>query len=314
MTQSNPDRSLVQQDENLRIYILNPHAATARYVSSAYSALWSLPLAHLTFSGSLIARLCNERIFAHQPFGRLNGTVDSGYYVITSGDKACLLFFSEPKDAVSLHRYGDCPWRFLMKKSLFSAAILVSAYLIINGCSRQAETEREADNEASASDAKDAAEQSLTKAGQSAEAVAAEVVQAARLSVTATKLAVTSAVQNDKEAAMELASKAAAAAQRAEEKIKATNSEIVGTVDENAKKAESLARASVAATGEAFAKAKASVEAGAKSDAAAAKTAALDAEQAAIKASAAAVEASKAATAAAKETWKKEMNETNTQD
>ena len=90
--------------------------------------------------------------------------------------------------------------------------------------------------------------------------------------------------------------------------------EIVGAVNENAKEAESLAKASVVASRDALAKTKASVEAGAKSDAAAAKAAAFKAEQAAEKAAAAAVEASKAAAVAAKETWQKEMDETGQQD
>lgn len=200
-----------------------------------------------------------------------------------------------------------------MKTSVFSSVILVGASLVIHGCSQQNEPKREADKQLSASDAKDAAKQRLTNAGQSAEVAAAEVVQAARLSVMAAKLAVASTAQKDKQAAMELASETEAAANRAERRIRVTNSEIVGAVNENAKKAESLARASVAASRDALAKTKASVEAGAKSDAAAAKAAAIEAELAADKAAAAAVEASKAAAVAAKETWKKEMGETGRQ-
>jgi PBP1b-binding outer membrane lipoprotein LpoB len=79
-----------------------------------------------------------------------------------------------------------------MKMSVFYPAMLVGASLMINGCSQQAEPEHETDTDVSASDAKDAARQRLTRARQSAEVAAAEVVQAARLSVTAAKLAVAS--------------------------------------------------------------------------------------------------------------------------
>ena len=59
-----------------------------------------------------------------------------------------------------------------MTKSVYVAAILLGMSLTTNGCTPEAETDRQSEKEESAREAKDAAKQSLAEARRNAEAAA----------------------------------------------------------------------------------------------------------------------------------------------
>ncbi len=153
------------------------------------------------------------------------------------------------------------------------------------------------------------AQQNIDDAKHDASKAALEAHNAARMSVTAAKLAVCSEAQKDKEAAAQMAINTEAAVKQAQAKILVANAKLDLAVNENARKAQELVKEAVAVTGQAVLETNASVMAGLESDTAAAKEAADSAQAAVIKAAAATADASKAAQVAAKETWEKEMAE-----
>lgn len=192
-----------------------------------------------------------------------------------------------------------------MKINIPAIGTLLAVSIAGYGCSEEPE------NGLTDTEAASVARESLDSVGQDAQKATAEALESAKMAVIASKLAVCSEVQKDKEAAAQMASNAEAAAIKAQTDIKIANAELGEAIDENALKAEKLAEIAVTETRNAAQKTVESVETGVQSDLAAAKAAALDAQKAAIKAATAAADASKAAAAAAKESWQKDMAETS---
>tara|TARA_R110001606_G_scaffold30206_6_gene93598 strand:- start:1806 stop:2453 length:648 start_codon:yes stop_codon:yes gene_type:complete len=196
-----------------------------------------------------------------------------------------------------------------MKKTISTIATALVLSLSIQGCTQKTESDDGAECSTAENDAMGDAQQSMDDAKHAASKAAVEAHNAARMSVTAAKLAVCSEAQKDKEAAAQMAITTEAAAKRAQARISVANSKLDLAVNENARKAEDLVKEAVAAASGAVIETNASLMAGLESDKVAAKKAAESAQKAVIKAAAATADASKAAQVAAKETWEKEMHD-----